>query len=595
MTSNIDASIIDQHVNSVVERLRLDIKQRIGSGANDHRVKSAAFAMIALQHSQSIDEQSALDSLTDGGNDAGVDALHIGDVTDNEFVVTIVQSKYSHELDGRSGYSANSIVRVIQTIRQIFNQKNKVAANSRLSEKITEVRSLLLDRYIPEVHVVLCNNGKKWEANGEQEIENSGLRSEGVSFSYVNHSIIMGFLQSRKPISATLKLMGKAFVENYNLRRVLIGKMPVLEVKGLFDEAGDRLLERNIRRFLGLRENRVNSGIHTTLLDERKREDFYFFNNGITAICSKFSHTGLKDEDWVVTIDGLQIVNGGQTCKTIQKTIQEDPGNDYSKACVLLRLYEISTKDDVAENITLATNSQSPVDVSDLHSNDVMQEKLAIGLSSLGYEYKRKRDDVVTVVPGVITASVAAESVMAVWRRQPNSAKFRRSRLFSAFYNEIFSEDLQASHVLISVLVFRLVENERKRPRKARPSFVPYASHFLSMVVGDLLLDAAALRREDVNHTNIGVLTSLLEGNKNQLYEQALRKVGDGLRKLGIDRSAPLPRVAAQFRRGDLFEQVDTSSSPNRRKTPKKDRAKVSSRSSSARRSSNAGRKKLVG
>lgn len=557
MPNDMNASIIDQHVSALAVRLRPEIVERIGTTSDEHRVKSAAFAMLCIQHALSLDEQTALDALTDGGNDAGIDALHIGDVVDGEFVATIVQSKYARNLEGKDGYPGNSIVRLVQTVQQLFDPDITMAAHPRLEEKVTEVRSLLLDQNLPEVQVLLCNNGKKWEANGEQELESSGLRKKSVFFTHINHDKLLSFLQKRKPVDAKLRLAGAAFVENYDFRRVLVGKLPVSEIKSLFDEFGDRLLDRNIRRYLGLRENRVNWGIHSTLSDPAKRTNFYFFNNGITAVCSKFAHTALQNNDWSVTVDGLQIVNGGQTCKTIQRALQDDSAGDYSKTHVLLRLYEIAfNDDDVVNNITVATNSQNPVDVADLHSNDPIQEKLGIGLNDLGFEYKRKRDEQATSAPSVITAAVAAESVMAVWKRKPNAAKFRRGRLFSDFYQEVFSDDLQASHVVISVLIFRLVENERKRPKQKLSRFVPYASHFIAMLIGDLLLKRAGLSRETVNHANISTLRTILERDRETLYKAAVKQVEAGLEALGIGKETPLPRIAAQFRRGDLLQQA---------------------------------------
>jgi AIPR protein len=281
------------------------------------------------------------------------------------------------------------------------------------------------------------------------------------------------------------------------------------------------------------------------------------FNNGITAICTKFLHNALQAENWEVTIKGLQIVNGGQTCKTIQRTLEDYPENDYSKTFVLLRLCELSADDDsLINNITFATNSQNPVDLTDLRSNEPIQETLAIALKDLGYEYKRKRDEQTSTSPDVITSSVAAEAVMAVWKRKPNAAKFRRSRLFSELYDEVFSPDLQASHVILSVLAFRMVESERKRRGVKRAKFVPYGSHFLAMVVGDLLLEKAELTRDQVTHTNIGELRESFEKNKTKLYNDAVKRVSKALKGLGIKEDTPLPRVAAQFRRGDLLEPL---------------------------------------
>lgn len=566
MENDINASIIDQHLNSTVGRLGDEIARRIGAKGDHHRIKSAAYALLCLQHTLSLPEQDALDALTDGGNDAGIDALHVGGVVDGEFPVTLVQSKYSKSLAGKDGYPGNSIVRILQTLVQLFDPKKKVAANTRLGELVVEIRSLLLDQNIPEVQVLLCNNGRKWEANGESELVSSGLRDKGVAFVHVNHDTLIAFLQKKKSVDTQFRLAGRAFVENYDLRRVLIGKLPVSEIKSLFDVHGDRLLDRNIRRYLGLRENRVNIGIHSTLSDPVRRSSFYFFNNGITAVCSKFTHTALQESDWTVGAEGVQIVNGGQTCKTIQAALAEDPSGDYSNVHVLLRLYEVGSDDvEVVDSITLATNSQNPVDVADLHSNDTRQERLGLGLADLGFEYKRKRDESATSSSSVITAAVAAEAVMAVWQRRPNVAKFRRARLFSDFYGQVFPDSLQPAHVVLSVLIFRLVENERKRLRRKRPRFVPYASHFLAMVVGDLLLKRAQLRREQIDHGNLDNVRQILDRNREVLYANALRQVESGLKALGIARDAPLPRIAAQFRRDDLLQQ--TLANPRKKPT----------------------------
>lgn len=575
---DINAGIVDQQVNAVLSRLRAELVQRLEPQAakDEHKLKSACFAALCLQHMLQIDELASLDCLTDGSNDSGIDAVHIGDVIDGEFVTTIVQSKYSKSLEGADGYPANSIVRVIATINLLFDPNKDVTANPRLEQFVAEIRSLILDGNLPEVRILLCNNGKKWEANGEAEIQASGLTSKRVVFSHINHDTLVGLLQRRKSIDAHLKLAGKAIVEDFDYRRVLVAKLPVSEVKALFDAHGDTLLDRNIRRYLGLRGNRVNAGIHATLASSDRRSNFYFFNNGLTAICTKFAYNALQAENWEVTVSGLQIVNGGQTCKTIQLALGENQAEDFSKTFVLLRLYEIiSAEDELINSITFATNSQNPVDLTDLHSNDPIQDRLALGLKDMGFSYKRKRDDQLAATPDVITSSVAAESLMAVWRRKPHAAKFRRGRLFSDEYADIFSDELQPAHALLSVLAFRLVENERKRPSGKRPRFVPYASHFLAMVVIDLLLQSAKLTRAEVTHLNLTALRATFEKNRSKLYTRAVARVATALRRLGISEDTPLPRIAAQFRRGDLLEPLQRALAQSRSSSRSKRKGEV--------------------
>jgi hypothetical protein len=560
---DINAGLVDQQLTAALGRISAQLQQALGPSAknDEHKVRSACFGMLCLQHMLGIAEGDALDAITEGGDDAGVDAVHIGDVVDGEFTTTLVQSKYAKSLDGKDGYPANSIVRVISTVKRMFDPKALLQVNPRLEARLEEVRSLISDGHIPEVRVLLCSNGKKWEANGQAEIDGSGLPSDRVAFIHVNHERLVGLMQRRKPIDAQLRLSGKSIVENFDFRRVLIGKLPVSEIKGLFDAYGDALLDRNIRRYLGLRGNRVNAGIHETLSDRARRADFYFFNNGITATCTKFSHNALQAEDWVLSTEGLQIVNGGQTSKTIQLALKERSGDDFSKTFVLLRLYEISIQDEIVNKITFATNSQNPVDLTDLHSNDPIQDRLALGLRDLGFEYKRKRDDQVSTSADVITSAVAAEAVMAAWRRKPHAAKFRRSRLFSDNYAEIFSKDLQPAHVVLSVMAFRLVENERKRPTRKRPRFVPYASHFLAMTVIDLLLEQSSTSREKVTHKELARLRAAFEDTKGRfaLYQTAVKRVSKALRRLGIKDDTSLSRVAAQFRRVDLLEPLQAA------------------------------------
>jgi len=106
--------------------------------------------------------------------------------------------------------------------------------------------------------------------------------------------------------------------------------MKLTELAALFNrnaDQGDRLLERNVRRYRGLTGNLVNEGIRQTLLDPADRDNFYFYNNGITFTCTKFSHNEFQNlTDLSVHVEGLQVINGGQTCKTVQRVLGEPTG-----------------------------------------------------------------------------------------------------------------------------------------------------------------------------------------------------------------------------------------------------------------------------
>lgn len=550
---NINASIVDQRVRGLME----EYSAQLPSG-DESKKKSAAFVLLCMHSVLSIDLDEAVDMITEGGEDAGIDGLHVSEIQDDEFTVSIFQGKYKQSLEGDANFPENSVIRVINTVGALFDPDKPLSTHSNLKIKVEEIRSMIRDGYIPTVHVVLCNNGKKWTQAAEDHIKNAGLDHPQVRWSYINHDDLVRSMQSAKAVDDTIQLTGKIVVENFNFRRVLIGRVPVTEISALFERHGDRLLQRNIRRFLGVHGNRINLGIHETLIQPDKRTNFYFFNNGITMICNKFSHNALQEQNHQLKIWGMQIINGGQTCKTIQQTLSDpDLFNNEElmrDTYVMIRLYELSEDDlDFVRDITYATNSQNPVDLRDLRSNDSIQQKLEIALKDLGYTYKRQRD---AAVGGqdVITSAVAAEAVMAIWRQKPHQAKFRRTELFGSLYEQVFNDSLNAAQVIIAVLIFRMVENERKRPKNPNPpEFLPYASHFIAMLVGRLLLRKCKISLKELTHQNINIVRETLENNYTELYEEAIKRIDWALLILQGKQDYSLQRLSATFRRGDLL------------------------------------------
>jgi AIPR protein len=124
-------------------------------------------------------------------------------------------------------------------------------------------------------------------------------------------------------------------------------------------------------------------------------EDFFFFNNGITATCSDYEEIagGVRAHDF-------QIVNGAQTVSTLGPVLTKKNNDDVF---VLLRLIrtgdKYAHKTVFADQVTRYQNTQNPVRVSDFYSNDPFQlwleSNLARSLSGKGvvpeFHYVRKR------------------------------------------------------------------------------------------------------------------------------------------------------------------------------------------------------------
>ena len=84
----LSASIIEQRVRKLVE----DHRGALGSG-DDDKLRSKAFVLLTTSVVLDIPLSEALSLVTDGGHDLAIDALHVGDIIEGEFLVTVVQGK----------------------------------------------------------------------------------------------------------------------------------------------------------------------------------------------------------------------------------------------------------------------------------------------------------------------------------------------------------------------------------------------------------------------------------------------------------------------------------------------------------------------
>ncbi|WP_085445661.1 AIPR family protein [Magnetofaba australis] len=547
---DIHASLIDQRLTGILEE---HPEWFVQFGDADKK-RSSAFVLLCMATLLDLPLEDSLDLITEGGNDVGVDGLHVGEVEDGEFHVTLFQGKYKKNLKGDANFPENGVKQMINTVGALFDPVRTFDMNEKIAPRIEEIRSLIRDGYIPVVRIVLCNNGLRWKDAAQEWIDQSGFPEEQVRWVHLNHETIVDVLRQQKPVNESLRLEGEAVVEAFKFRRVLIGKAPVVEIAELFKRNGDRLLERNIRRYLGLQSNRVNTAIHDTLSHAEKRENFYFFNNGITIICNKFRHNALQSSSYQVKLEDMQIINGGQTSKTIQQTLENEQDlSVFTNVYVMVRIYELEEEDqDFVADITYATNSQNPVDLRDLRSNDPIQKDLENGLKELGYTYRRKSGGSAGGAQ-VITSAILAESVLAIWRDKPHQAKFRRKEHFGKLYDLIF-KGLNPAQALFAVLIFRFVENERKRPTISNPPiYLPYASHFLAMCVGKLFLADKQMKLESISHLNIREIQQDFEAMKGWIYVASVALTTGALDQLYGGQSVSLQQLSATFRRGDLL------------------------------------------
>lgn len=158
--------------------------------------------------------------------------------------------------------------------------------------------------------------------------------------------------------------VSKALSNNSYLTIVAI--VPGKLLYSLYDKYGSRLLELNVRSYLQAR-GKINAGILTTLVTEP--EKFLTYNNGITIVAEgvKFN----RDQSCITSINGLQIVNGGQTTASIHKAVKDNKAS-IDNVYVQAKITIVSPKmfEDVVPLISKYSNTQNKVSDVDLRANN---------------------------------------------------------------------------------------------------------------------------------------------------------------------------------------------------------------------------------
>lgn len=165
----------------------------------------------------------------------------------------------------------------------------------------------------------------------------------------------------------TLHFQKEHLLELYKPYRTLVGVIKANEIVDLYLKRTVRNALFNLNIRLPLASKKVNPRIVDTAASDAEGEHFFYYNNGVSAVCS-----GYTRDDSIVTAKRFQIINGAQTVNALVMARRRNPNpNVY----VLFRLTE--TKEgyggDFTQNIIRYNNTQNPVKVADFFSNDKIQ------------------------------------------------------------------------------------------------------------------------------------------------------------------------------------------------------------------------------
>lgn len=390
-----------------------------------------------LRNIHNLDPVEARDCITDGAGDKQIDAVYI----DNEAqTIYIIQGKFY----AQETVNAEPLREVLSSWVQIKNlDALQDAANDRLKTKILDISNALQDDY--EVVFELITTAAL-TAEAERDLENYNnqlaaddsvsasimlVDAEGLKFRY-NEAL----KRARPYINYDFAVEPGKYMElTIGGTKAVIAAIPLkecIQIPGIRDGA---LFRRNVRQSLG-NGNKVNKGIARTIRNDAK--DFFFYHNGITAICSK-----LQVSADTISTHELNVVNGCQSLSTIFNC--SEAVKKAEDAYIMFRFYEIKDAE-TADKISVSTNSQSAVKARDLRSNDknvLMMKKAYEQRYTDGYFVTKRGENVNTArynTSHIINLTDLGKQ-MCAWHSQRPTLSYSETRIFDKNFSQLFHAD----------------------------------------------------------------------------------------------------------------------------------------------------------
>jgi hypothetical protein len=272
-----------------------------------------------------------------------------------------------------------------------------------------------------------------------------------------------------------------------------------LNAAGLDENAFDD----NIRVYLK-EKSKINVSIKNTALSTEAAH-FFYFNNGITMTCDRFAYPP-QQRGPTITVENVQVVNGGQTLHALFEAFATD-ATKIEPIELLCRVYETADRR-LSSRIAERTNSQSPVDTRDIHSNDEEQINLEREFETHNLFYERKKAQFADKpLAKRIDAEKCGQVYLAFYEDMPLEAKNRKGLIFGDKRTIIFNQNTTADKLLLPLRLFDNIEDFRHQNGHGQRAWLNYASYHILYALKLM----AKKRRIPLIHDNLGRIQRLTE------------------------------------------------------------------------------------
>lgn len=400
-----------------------------------------------------LEEVEAQDSICDGGNDKGIDAIH---VDENEKTIYVLQSKRRDKFSTALGDT--DLKHLVGTLGQLSTPEG---ADLIAQSGNVELRQLIVR------HDIVSRLQEDYSVRG---VLVTNLPADGAATTYLKTQagtdVSLDLWDLVRLYKALRHIVGSDYVEgpaylhftksgcfSYRLSdsvEVIVALVPAKDIAALPGIDDDTLFDHNVRGPLG--NTRINKDIQRTIKDAGEHPLFPAYHNGMTIICKK-----VKPGRGRLELRELSIVNGCQSAKTIASN-KHALSNDLK---VLVKIVNADPETspiayELTNKITQRSNNQNAITMRDLRSTDAKQRELADEFETLfggkvTYDIRRGEKDKAEIV---IPNDLAAQEVVSMYLKEPWDGH-KKTELFEKKYDAVFSPSIHAQHVYLAHLVYQ--------------------------------------------------------------------------------------------------------------------------------------------
>lgn len=461
--------------------------------ATDQAAKqlSRAFSAFALHTKLGVSPKTAASSVVDDFDDNGLDAIYYHEKTDTLYLLQ-TKLKESEQFNKDDALTFCAGVRLL--LKSNFN-----AFNANVKNRQSEIESALENCSHIQLLIPYTGDGISKTATTvlQELVEDEELNDERLvnCIEYYTSEEIkqtLRDLKSHKPVDVDIGLQKHQKITEPRITYYGVARLSDL-VK-LHCKEGKALYERNIRYFLGGEKSDVNKSIKNTL--NENPSDFFYLNNGVTAICNEISCKGKNPQSGIqkFKVLGLSIINGAQTVASAAEFVDQYPEKNINDAKVMLTLIKAHTDGVFGNTITKARNHQNPVQVVNFASLDENQERLRRESAYWDFDYQYRPEATNRTGEKIIQFEEALRSLALLKEdpRYPTWIKTEQTKLAdpdSNEYKDIFSSTVSGTKLINAVVCYRairtLVSNmERQAVAKSQEkSIYRHASFAITAVM----------------------------------------------------------------------------------------------------------------